>query len=128
MKRVLLDTNSLLRLLLNDIPSQKEIVEELLQKAKDKEVSVCVPEIVVFEVEFALSKYYGVPKDKIIEKLQIILAINFIDIESKQLFTTSLHTYAKQTISFVDCFLLAKSQIERYDLLTFDKKILRALL
>lgn len=125
MRKVLLDTNGLLRLLLNDIPSQKKIVEELLQKAKKKQIYILVPEIVIFELEFALNKYYKAPKDQVIEKLQIVLAINFIDIESKQLFTTALNLYDKQKVSFVDCFIHAKSDIENYELFTFDKKILR---
>ncbi len=123
MKRILLDTNSLLRLLLNDIPSQKKIVEELLQKAKSRQIYILIPEIVIFEVEFALNKYYCVPKDKVIEKLQIIVSMNFIDIESRQSFILALDLYTKQKMSFVDCFILAKSKIEGYELFTFDKKL-----
>lgn len=126
MKKILLDTNSLLRLLLNDIPPQKKIVEELLHKAKSKEIYIRIPEIVVFEIEFALNKYYSVPKDEVIEKLQIIMTLNFIEIESKHVFTTALEIYSNQSISFVDCFIRAKSSIENYELFTFDKKLLRA--
>jgi len=126
MKRVLIDTNILLRLLLNDIPSQKKITEELLQKARNEEISILVPEIIIFEIEFSLSKYYCVPKHKVIEKLQTILAMNFIDIERRQIFTNALELYSVKTVSLVDCFVHTISNIEKYELFTFDKKILRA--
>lgn len=123
MKRILVDTNSLLRLLLNDIPSQKKIVEKLLQKAKSRKIYILVPEIVIFELEFALNKYYCAPKDKVVEKLQAIMAINFVGIENKQIFATALDIYSSQKVSFVDCFIRAKSNIENYELFTFDKKL-----
>ncbi len=123
MKRILLDTNGLLRFLLDDIPFQKRPVEQLLQRAKNKEVYILVPEIIIFEVEFALNKYYSIPKDKIIEKLQVLLAINFIETESRNIFITALETYSSRKLSFVDCFIHIKSDIEKYELFTFDKKL-----
>lgn len=123
MKQIIVDTNAFLRLLLDDIPAQKKIFERLLQRAKDKEIRVLVPQIIIFEIEFILRKVYLVPKSKIIEKLQTLVAMSFLEIESRQLFATALGLYAKQTISFVDCFLLAKSKDEGYELFTFDQKL-----
>jgi uncharacterized protein len=123
MKRLIVDTNGLLRVLLDDIPSQKKVVDQLFQRAKNKEIYLLIPEIVIFEVEFSLNKYYSIPKNKIVEKLQIIMAINFIQIASRHIFTTALGHYSNQKLSFVDCFLRAKSNIEEYELFTFDKKL-----
>jgi uncharacterized protein len=123
MKPIIVDTNAFLRLLVNDIPSQKKLFEQLLQKAKNEELSIFVPQIIIFEIEYSLRKYYLVPKDKIIEELQVIVAMNFIEIEDRQSFNTALGYYAKEKISFVDCFILARSQIENYKLFTFDKKL-----
>ena len=126
MRRVIVDTNALLHFLLNDVPAQRKTVEKLLRQARNKEVLILVPQIVIFEMEFTLRKYYLTPKDKIIEKLQPIVTMNFIEIENRQPFIMALGYFAGYNISFVDCFLLARSRIEGYELFTFDKKILRA--
>ncbi len=123
MKQIIADTNSFLRLLVEDIPSQKKVFNLLLQKAKNKDVLIFVPQIIIFEIEYALRKYYHVPKDKIIEKLQVIVAMSFLEIENRQCFIMALDFYLKYTISFVDCFILARSKIEGFELFTFDKKL-----
>ena len=123
MTRTIADTNAFLRLLTNDIPSQKKAVEQLLRKAKNKEVLIFVPQAIIFEIDYVLRKYYHVPKGKIVEKLQIIITMPFLEIENRQAFNLSLDYYTKENISFVDCFILARSKLENFELFTFDKKL-----
>lgn len=123
MKRIIADTNAFLRVFLDDIPSQKKTFEKVLQKAKEKQIHLLVPQIVIFEIEFVLRKIYRVPKEKIIENLQTLVPISYIDIESREIFITALDHYSKENISFVDCFLLAKAESEKAEIFTFDKKL-----
>ena len=123
MRRIIADTNSFLRLLIDDIPQQKKAFTKLLKKGKDREILIFVPQIIVFEIEYILRKYYQVPKDKIIEKLQTIVTMYFLEIEDRQSFIMALDFYLKHSISFADCFILARSKIEEYELFTFDKKL-----
>lgn len=123
MKHVIVDTNGFLRFLLDDIPEQKRIFEKLLQKAKSKQIIILVPEIIIFEIDFILRKYYQFEKKDIIEKLESLLSANFFYIESKVLFQTALTIYKTESISFVDSFLLARAKIEEVELFTFDQKL-----
>lgn len=123
MKRTIADTNAFLRVLLNDIPNQKKAFELVLQKAQKNDIYLIVPQIVIFEIEFVLRSVYHVPKEEIIEKLQTLLPLDYIHIEDRNIFISALLFFQKENISFVDSFLLAKSQIQEAELFTFDKKL-----
>jgi predicted nucleic-acid-binding protein len=123
MKHIIIDTNGFLRFILNDVPTQKKIVEKLLQEAKQNKILIFVPQIVIFEIEFTLSKYYGFSKEDIIEKLKIIASASYLDIQDREIVQTALKLYKDEAVSFVDCFLYAKSKTEKIELFTFDKKL-----
>lgn len=123
MKKVILDTNALLRFLLNDIPEQADEVEGLFRRARDGKLHLIVPEIVVFEIHFALLKYYKFPKEEVIDRLKSIVSAEFLSVESKEVFLKALKNYQNINVSLVDCFLLAKAETERAELFSFDKKL-----
>ncbi len=123
MKSVIIDTNGFLRLLLNDIPEQADRVEDLIKKAQKKQVSLLVPQIIIFEINFILQKYYLFEKQEVIEKLKSLVSGHYFIIESGNIFQKALSLYEKQNISFVDSFLLAKAVIEDAELFTFDQKL-----
>lgn len=123
MKTLVLDTNTLLRFLLHDVASQSKQVEELFLKAKDKKVKLFVPQIVLFEVQFALSKYYKFPKKNIVENLQRFIMAPYIDVEDKEIFHKALELFNEKNIDFVDCFLVGLTQLTKTELFTFDKDL-----
>ena len=123
MKLVIVDTNVLLRFLLNDIPSQKKACEQLLKKAKNNEIELHVIQAVIFEIDFILRKYYLYEKGVIIQQLKSLVSARYIDIESRDIFGKALSIYEKRNISFVDSFLLSKAEIEKAEIFTFDKKL-----
>lgn len=126
MKTILVDTNAFLRLLLNDIPKQKKEVENILNKAKRNEVILLVAQIVVFEIDYSLEKYYKFPKEIVIERLRSLISSKYLQVETRDLFVSALELYSNANISFVDCFLLAKAEKEEAELFTFDQKLLLA--
>ena len=123
MKEFLVDANAFLRFLLDDIPLQKKAFEKLLQKAKRKEVILSVPQIVIFEIDFILEKYYHFSKEKIIDKLKSIISTSYIQIQDKEYFKRAIEQYDQENISFADCFLLSKAKLENVELFTFDRKL-----
>lgn len=125
MSGLIADTNIFLRLILNDIPKQADEVERLLKKVKKGNVKVLVPQIIIFEIEYALSRYYKFPKIEIIDKLEAILTAPYFSIQDGNIFRRSLKDYREKNLSLVDCFLLAKSEIEEVQIFTFDKDLSR---
>lgn len=123
MKSIIVDTNAFLRFFLDDIPEQKGKVKQLFHKAKQKEVILIVPQIIIFEIDFILEKIYDFPKEDIIDKLQSLITTQYLLVESRNIFNKSLLLYEKENISFVDSFLLAKSVLEDAELFTFDQKL-----
>lgn len=123
MKKIVLDTNAILRLLLNDIPAQVAKVEALLESAKSGFVTILIPEIVIFEIEFILLKIYRLPKAIVVTKINSVISTEFLEVESKNVFSSALAVYKESSNSFVDCFLVCKAKSENAELFTFDKKL-----
>ena len=123
MKSILVDTNVFLHFLLNDIPKQKAACEKLLNKAKHNEIKLSVAQATVFEIDFILRKYYLYEKSVVIKQIKSLVATNYIDIESRDIFIKAITLYEKECVSLVDCFLLSKASIEASELFTFDQKL-----
>lgn len=123
MKSLVFDTNPFLRFFLNDIPEQTEEVNKLFIKAKAKELKIFVPQIVIFEIEFALRKYYKFPKDEVIDKLRIIVTTPYLDIQDIQIFHEAMLLLASKNIDFVDCFLLCSAISKNSKIFTFDEDL-----
>ncbi|OGM75618.1 hypothetical protein A2382_02735 [Candidatus Woesebacteria bacterium RIFOXYB1_FULL_38_16] len=123
MKKVLLDTNPILRFLLNDIPAQAQKTNGLFENAKAGKIKIIIPQIIIFEAYFVLAKYYEFDKKTIINYLQFILSTPYLIIEDRSVFLKSIAIFSSKNISFVDSFLVAKSTLENIVLFTFDKKL-----
>lgn len=123
MKHFVVDTNAFLRLILNDIPNQADQVEKLIKQAKLGTVSLIVPQVIIFEIEFALSKYYQFSKEEIIDKLSSIISSPYLEIEDKEIFRKSVDLYQTKNLSLVDCFLISKAELAGAELFTFDKNL-----
>jgi len=124
MKTYIVDTNIILRFLLADIPDQYKQVKQMFLKAKKEEITLIVPQIVIFEINFGLTKFYQLEKAEIIEKIDSLLSTKYLHIESKNIFEKALYYYKNSNgLSLVDCFLLGKSEDEEAELFTFDDKM-----
>jgi predicted nucleic-acid-binding protein len=123
MTNFILDTNTFLRFLLNDIPEQSDEVSQLLSKAKRREINIYIPQIVIFEIEFALDKYYQFPKEEIVDKLGTLLATPYVNIQDSEIFQDALELFSIKNIDFGDCFLHSNSKVINSKLFTFDKDL-----
>lgn len=123
MKPIIADANAFLRFILNDNPDQKKVFNKLLQQAKQDKITLIVPHIVIFEMDFILEKYYEFSKEAVIERLQPLVSTKYLQVDDREVFMSALKIYSSVNISFVDCFLLAKATLEEAKLFTFDKKL-----
>lgn len=125
MTSYLVDTNYILRYLLNDIPSQADTVEMYFRKAKSEEIQITVPLLVFVEADFNLSQLYHFKKAKIkiVDIIYSLVKLPYLDIEKYDLLLKSLLFYAKNNISFVDALFLTEAKNTGKELLTFDKKL-----
>lgn len=123
MKKFIADANFFLRFLLNDIPSQAKEAEKHLKLAKQGKIAIFIPQIVIFEIIFVLSKVYKFPKTKAVNALKSLLIANYLSVENRKIFLAAVKVWQETNIDLVDAFLLTLAKETKSPLLTFDKKL-----
>ena len=113
---VMLDTNMILRYLLDDNAEMASVAEQIIQKG-----NVCVSIEIMAEVVYVLKGVYGVERQKIGEKL--IDFLNEVSMEEPEVLKLGIKTYAEHNLDFPDCVLYAYNRVKGYEIKTFDKKL-----
>ena len=115
-----LDTNTLLRLLLGDIPEQTKAVEKLLTTGRKFEVA----DAALIEMVFVLEKIYKMDRNLIQENILGIVR-NSVFACNKALFENALPIYVSESsLSIIDCSLLTYARLNKaLPLYSFDKKL-----
>ena len=115
-----LDTNILLRLVLNDVPEQMIAIKKLFEHCDTFHVS----DIVIFEIVFILDKYYEFSRADICESIQTIIR-HYKVICNRRLFELTLPLYIEHPkLSIVDCALTQYAELnDTAPLYTFDKEL-----
>ena len=116
-----LDTNILLRLILDDVPEQGQKVQALIS---GKNRRFRIDDLALTELVFVLEKIYRLGRSEIAETLDIILSIPQFVID-RPLFRATVQLYlAHSSLSIADCYLAAAaSEHGAVPLWTFDKKL-----
>ncbi len=116
-----LDTNAILRLLINDIPRQHEAVKALLTKASSQ---FAVADTAIIELVFVLERYYGFSRQQTKEAVIGLLQLREINC-NRPLFEKVLSVYLDHSaLSFEDCCLSTYAMLNGAEpLWTFDKKL-----
>lgn len=115
----LVDTNAILRYLLDDITEQADAAESVIKGG------AYTLEAVLAEVVYVLNKSYKAARQEV-SKI-IIRLLDEISIDQKDAVTYALKVYADTSFDFVDCLLIARNEVLNEDVFTFDKKLLHRL-
>lgn len=118
-----LDTNAVLRYLLNDITKQTQEVGKLFLLAKDSKCRVVVKTVVFVETVFVLTKSYGLSRSQVVKQLSEFINIPYIEFEERDLLHATLLKFPSATVSFVDLMIAIDAQKTSKTLVTFDKKL-----
>lgn len=127
MNSIVLDTNALLRFLLNDISSQSEQVSKKIEQAKRGKIDLLIPSIVLFEIAYALTKQYEFSKEKVISGLKKFITSKYLIFEEEDTFREALELYSTANVSLADCFIAVYAKERNATVFTFDKKLKKAL-
>ena len=120
----LIDTNVIIRFLVGDHPEHLEIATEIFTKIESGDYEVEILESVIMEVLFVLVKFYKLPKSEVIEDLKKIIAFRGV-VGDKVLLIETLNIVDNKNIDFVDALICAKSKLQGYGKLSFDKDVNR---
>jgi predicted nucleic-acid-binding protein len=118
---LLLDTNAILRYLLNDIPEQAERVQVRLDQARAGTLILEIHPLILSETVFVLESFYEEPKEKIAEALNTFLNTPGIRMHEERRVREALSRYAATNGGFVDSYLGTLGAETSFSILSFDK-------
>ena len=116
---VALDTNVLVRLLVNDDPEQAHRAAACIDAS-----SACfIPITVLLELEWVLRGAYKLPRDAVIQAFEGLLAIRQLHVEQEDLVRRALDCH-RHGLDFADALHLLRSE-GCSALLSFDRALAR---
>ncbi|MDD5271213.1 MAG: type II toxin-antitoxin system VapC family toxin [Methylovulum sp.] len=120
---IAIDTNILVRLLVNDSTAQAQVAlaKALLKRAQ----RVYVPQIVQVETVWVLEKAYQFDKVAVLTALKHLQKSPLFVLQHKTQFDTALATFETHHADFSDYLILSDCLENAHQLFTFDKKFAR---
>ena len=120
------DTNLLVRCLMDDDAIQTNQVKLLLATTARRQESLFVPLTVVLELEWVLRSRYALGKPDILLALNTLLEIRELEIQSEPAVERALHAYRMGNADFADCLHAGACwSAGKAPLLTLDAKAAR---
>ena len=116
-----LDTNVVLRLVLNDDPQQRLRAAKVIEQARELAVTVNITLAVLLEMEWVLRSVAKMAKPQVLSVFDLLLESHDIEIDNEKVLEQALHIYANAACDFAECLFLAQYQrMGCQTMLTFD--------
>jgi len=113
-----LDTNVVLRFLLNDVPAQTEKAAKIISKDK-----VYVTDVIAVETVYVLEKVIELSRQDIVSLVTGFLGFpNVVHNPYFLIDAISLYEH-RSSLSIVDCYAAAEAKAYHNKLVTFDKRL-----
>lgn len=117
-----LDTNVLVRYIVQDDSAQWTAARRLVRKCVSEQLTLFVPVTVILELEWVLRSNIGFGKVETIRVLSELFSAAELSFESEQALEVALELYRGASAGFVDCLHIAlAAQAGEQPLWTFDK-------
>lgn len=117
-----LDTNVLVRYLVQDDSAQLAAARKLIRKCVSEGQTLFVPVSVSLELEWVLRSNFGFTKGDVVETLSALLSAQELTFDSERALETALALYKKGQADYSDCVHIALAvQAGERPLWTFDK-------
>lgn len=123
MSQQIIDTNVIIRYLINDDSKLFIQAKQFLDQVKSGKIKCRLEQAVFTEVAFVLSSYYGVPREKIADVLHNLLLYKGIIVNDHAVFLLSLEIYKNSKLHIVDSILAANTQVHNLKLMSFDAEL-----
>lgn len=120
-KRRLIDTNLIVRYLVQDHEKHAKAAEKLLDACDRGELVIVVLPAVLAECVFVLDSFYGRPRADIASALGTLISSPGVEISDAAVHLDALQRYRQTKLHFVDCLLAATAAAEKTPVATFDQ-------
>jgi predicted nucleic-acid-binding protein len=120
-KRGLVDTNLIVRYLVQDHEKQAKAAGKLFEACDRGDVEIVVLPAVLAECVFVLESFYEHPRADIAAALGTLIASPGIEISEAAIHLDALERYRRTKVHFVDCLIAAAARAEDTPVATFDE-------
>lgn len=125
-KTLCLDTNIWVRYLVDTSSSQSLEARKLFQQAEQGKHKIYLDEVIIAELIWVLTSYYNYTKKQIDEALSDLLLNDFFVNPRKNIIIRTLSHYFNSNLSYVDCWFIESATDLKYQMKTFDKKLIKS--
>ncbi len=119
MSKNLLDTNLIIRFLVNDDPKKVARVEELLKSKNDTNILL---DTILAEIIWVLSSYYSLKKKEVAEKIRALIHVDSVEC-NQVLINRAMTLWENNNISYIDAYLAAVAELGDLTLYTYDTRL-----
>ncbi len=121
-----LDTNVLVRYIVQDDPVQSKIATKWIEKNCTSDEPGCVNVVVVCELSWVLSRGYGYKRETIVSVIRGILSSPELSVEEDEAVWQALKAYESGASDFADCLIgILNKRAGAATTVTFDRKASR---
>ena len=120
-KRRLVDTNLIVRYLVQDHEKHAKAAGRLFEACDRGDVVIVVLPAVLAECVFVLESFYRHPRGDIASALGRLISSRCIEIDGAAMHLDALDRYRKTKIHFVDCLIAATAATENIPVASFDQ-------
>ncbi len=120
-KRRLVDTNLIVRYLVQDNEKHAKAAGRLFDACDRGDVLIVVLPVVVAECVFVLESFYEHPRADIASALARLISSPGVEIRELAIHLEALNRYKRTRIHFVDCLIAATAVAENAPVATFDQ-------
>ena len=118
-----IDTNILVRFIVNDDEKQFEIAKDLILAYEGKKHTMFINDIVFCEVSWVLKMGYHYSRQEIYNVINAILSMEEFCFASQQLLIEAITLYKNTLADFSDCFIYVRNRAASCTkTYSFDKK------
>lgn len=121
---IFVDANYFIRLLVEDDKRQLETAKAVFLKGANQEIKLMTSSLVIFETYWVLKSIYKLSRLKLIEAIDMILRMSFIELPEREILATAMKLHNKTKVEFEDCYNLVWARKQGSDeLASFDRKL-----
>lgn len=125
-KHCLIDTNFILRFLLNDVPSQFKAAEKVFKQIEDKKTIGFISILVINELIWIFQHFYKKKRQEFIPQILKLLSlknIKVLEIKKAELISL-LQASLEKNLDYTDLYLLWLSKKSGQSIQSFDRQLI----
>jgi predicted nucleic-acid-binding protein len=118
-----IDTNLLVRLIVNEDEQQSLAVERFIQEHSSSEDPCYISNIVLIETAWVLETVYGFDRTSVADTLDHLLEVEQFDFDSPDDVAAAVDDFRRRGVEFADCLLGSTNLFAGCEhTITFDRK------